>query len=103
MLKAVRLFFEEQIGSASQAHGGQDVPHRMQVAAAALLLEVSRIDYQSDDVELAAIDRALQSTFGLQADETASLLELARQEADDAVCLHGFTKLINESFTSSLW
>ncbi len=67
----------------------------LELATAALLIELARADFSEISAELAAIGHLLQKRFGLSADAVATLLAEARRRADDAVSLHEFTHRLN--------
>lgn len=80
--------------------GGVETPdtreHAVRVATALLLIEVARADYEEDLTEDAAIFELVQQFFSLSNEETQILIEEARQEADHAASLQGFTRRLNE-------
>ncbi len=99
MLDRVRRFFAENLVDATR----KDVPadqreHACELATAALLIEVSRADYEVREVERAQVLRAVRSAFGLDDDETRELVEIAEEEAAEATSLYEFTRLINDGF-----
>lgn len=99
MLHTIKQFFEQHIhptGGLSAA----GVQHALQVATAALLIEVMRSDHELKDVERHAVTAAIQTRFELTTEETASLLRLAGAEADQATDYYQFTSLINKHFTA---
>ena len=55
MLTAIRDFFDRNIGSEAP---GRDDRHAIQLATAALLVEVARIDSESTESERAAVAQA---------------------------------------------
>lgn len=98
MLKAIRDFFEQHIGDAPAP--AQEA-HRLQLATAALLVEVVRSDGGIDPAEREAMLAAIGAKFALSAAEAAALVELAEQEARLANDYFQFTSLINRSFTQA--
>ncbi len=68
----------------------------LRLAVAALLVEMARADFQADAGELDRARTALVGRYGLTPEEAASLLAAAEREADQAVSLFRFTRLINE-------
>ena len=70
----------------------------LELAAAALLVEVARADYHVDDEEEHAIGELLRQTLDLDEDEVESLIELAHEHSRDAVGLHPFTSVVHERF-----
>lgn len=96
MLKTVQSFFTERI---QNNDAGGNPEHAQQLAAAALLFEVSRSDDDIDSKEKTHIEEIIRSKFALSAEEVASVMELAEQEVHDAGSLFGFTSLINENWS----
>ena len=82
----------------------QEDPHaaerRVRLATAALLVEVARADFDVDQREDAAIHDVLQSAFGLDEGDVATLVEEAQAEVDSSIALHPFTQLINTHFSA---
>lgn len=93
MLPGLQSFFRERIASGD----GGDAEHRRNLAAAALLIEVARADFDFDDGEQRAIETLLTDTLDLQPDEIEELVRLATEESREATSLHQFTRLINET------
>jgi uncharacterized tellurite resistance protein B-like protein len=96
MLKSIRDFFESHIAATSTP---SDERHSIQLATAALLVEVARIDSQSTEDERSVVLRAVREKFGLGADEAAALIELAEAEMTQANDYFQFTSLVNRHFT----
>lgn len=96
MLKTIKELFDLRIEPARQRRDPQDTEHALQLATAALLVEVSRADHQVTEAERRTMLDALGRAFDLSADETREIVELAEHEADNAVSLHRFTQLLNE-------
>lgn len=71
----------------------------VRVATAALLIEVMRADASVAGEEAAALYAELGQHFNLRMDESQALIAAAEREADAAISLHGFTKLLNEALT----
>jgi len=97
MMNKVRHFFDRHIRSGGMA---TEAGHSLQVATAALLIEVMLSDGECKDAEHHAVLAAIQSRFALSADETASLLRLAESEARAATDYYQFTALIDRHFTA---
>jgi uncharacterized tellurite resistance protein B-like protein len=96
MLKTILDFFDRNIGQASGPTGDE---HRLQLATAALLVEVVRGDGGIDDAEREALHDAIGARFELAPEEAAALVELAEQETRQANDTYQFTSLINRGFT----
>jgi uncharacterized tellurite resistance protein B-like protein len=97
MLKAILDFFDATI--AVPAAAGADDRHSIELATAALLVEVVRIDVETTDAEREAALRAVREKFGLSGTEAATLIDLAEQEVRQATDYYQFTSLINRRFT----
>jgi uncharacterized tellurite resistance protein B-like protein len=94
MLRALRRFFETQ--PTSHESTGE---HDLHLAAAVLLLEVSRADFDIDATETAAVARALRNRFHFTDAELDELLELARDRSNEAHSLFPYLRQINERFS----
>jgi len=93
MIATLRRFFETRIAPA------RDETHALHLAAAMVLLEVSRADFDIGDEELAVVAAALRERFGLDAEEVEELLALARRSSDEVVDLHPFLRLLVEHYS----
>ena len=71
----------------------------LQFAAAALLVEVARIDGVMKPAERAAVLRAIHQQFDLAEADAEALLQAAEQEMKEAGGYYPFTSLINRQFT----
>ncbi len=98
MINQITQFFSRHIALKDDAEL-QNSTHPLQLATAALLMEVSRADFSVDAQEQAAVSKLLQKQFELSADELSALVELGRQEAEQATSLYEFTRLINDNYT----
>ena len=98
MIKSIQEFFHTHIVTESQAPAVS--PEKaLQLATAALLIEISRADFDVADEEKAAIEKALRASFGLSEEQTRELVALAEQEVNDSISLYEFTRLADRSFT----
>lgn len=80
-----------------------DTPHphgedELQVAAAALLVEAARMDDSFGTEEWEAIRALLAGRFGLNEDETKTLMQAAETKATDAVELYSFARVVKDGF-----
>jgi uncharacterized tellurite resistance protein B-like protein len=73
----------------------------LELATAALLIELARSDFGESTAELDAIRQLLQKRFGLDGVAVEKLLAQAGQRADDAVSLHEFTHRLNQELPQS--
>jgi uncharacterized tellurite resistance protein B-like protein len=96
MLDSIRDFFDRHVGAAPAA----DETHSIQLATAALLIEVARIDSASTEGERAAVLHAVREKFGIPGAEAAALIELAEAEVSQAHDYFQFTSLVNRHFSA---
>lgn len=73
--------------------------HQLNLAAAALLIEMVLQDDHVDIAEVAQVKKILLSQFDLSEAETESLYALAKEEKHQATDYHQFTKLIASHYT----
>ena len=96
MLKAIQDFFNNQLAaSGSDHHHNVDQLH---LATAALLIEITRVDHQRDDAEIATVCRSLKRAFSISDNTLQQLLELAESEASDMTSYYEFCSLIKNGF-----
>jgi uncharacterized tellurite resistance protein B-like protein len=75
--------------------------HRLQLAAAALLVETARADFSEDQFEESVLRGALCETLGLTSGEVDELLRQAGAELDEATSLYDFTRVINDHYSAA--
>lgn len=98
MLKSIRDFFERQLADSGTSAGER---HTIELATAALLVEVNRVDGSADDAARAAVIAAVHDKFGLSGEEAQTLIALAEEEMRLANDYFQFTSLINRHFTQA--
>ena len=98
MLQALARLFRPSQNELSDPAVAADRDRACRIAGAALLVEVSRADYEVTPVERSAIERALRQVFELDSTAAAELYREAERHADDATSLYEFTRLINDHF-----
>ena len=96
MLKKLKQFFF----GVSPEDSTKSTKQSLQLAAAALLIELSRADFQQKPEEQAAIETALHNKFNLDKRAVTELLTLAEQESREAAGLYPFTSLINQYYST---
>ncbi len=96
MLKAIKMFFEQNI-SIELVVDNQE--HQLKLATAALLLEMMHQDEQVLEAEQQAVRQALKENFDLSDEESTELCHLAQQELKNATDYYQFTSLIAEHFS----
>ncbi|TQV75123.1 TerB family tellurite resistance protein [Aliikangiella marina] len=95
MLKKISVFFERFILVEEET---VDPQHALNLAIAAILIEMGRIDNQFDESERAKLNTILNQQYGISDDEISELTSLAEEELSDAVDYYQFTSLINQNF-----
>ncbi len=95
MIASIKEFFAQfvEAGTRSDDAGGE---HALQVATAALLLEMMRMDNRIVDEERAAVAEVMRRQFHLDTTEFEAILALAEQAAHQAHDYYQFTSLINK-------
>ncbi len=114
MIEQIRQFFKANLSidatSAAGNSGSRD-DHSLKLTTAALLIEVSRADFEFEAAEKTRIVETLRETFKLNNDELDSLIELAEQQVQQSTSLYQFTRLVNDNYDyeqkltliSSMW
>jgi uncharacterized tellurite resistance protein B-like protein len=98
MLRALRDFFDKEFGG-DASRSAEDVRHSLEVAAAVLLVEITRIDGDMQPAERAAVLHAIDEKFSLSATQAEDLLRLAETESARTEGYYPFTSLINQNFS----
>lgn len=93
MIRALKKLFENPAGDPQ--HSREDIQH---LAAAALLIEVARADFEQDATEEAAMAHLLKNTLHLNEQDLETLLRKADAAVDNATSLYEFTRLVNEHY-----
>lgn len=75
------------------------VEHTVNLAAAALMIEIARADFQVDQKELRDIESLLRSSLEITEDELIELVSLAQYKSNEATSLREFTQLINQNYS----
>lgn len=96
MITTLKDFFAQLVEPGRRADAAPS-GRALQVATAALLLEMMRADDAVSAVERESVVAALRTRFGLADAELSALLELAGREAREATGYHQFTSLINQA------
>lgn len=90
MLHKLKALFAEYDHSAPPSE------RDLQLASAALLIEIGKADRERDPREQAAIIAAVRATYNLDAATIDELLNAAETASDNAPSLYDFTHIINE-------
>ncbi|MGM0633563.1 MAG: TerB family tellurite resistance protein [Pseudomonadota bacterium] len=97
MIQSIREFFEQRLA----AHVGEtehDRICRIELASAALLMELINTDRHVDEREEAEFTAILRDTFSLDEKTLEELTRLAHEEARQATSLFEFTTLVNDGY-----
>jgi uncharacterized tellurite resistance protein B-like protein len=89
------------IGSKESERSDSEVTSnfRTLIAACVILLEAAHADNECTDEEISHILDTIKSTFELTHEYADELLELAREEREEAIELWQFTNTINQEYT----
>lgn len=97
MIDSITRFFESCLKPAVRENA-QIAVHRLQLASAALLVELCCADQEYSNEEMHTLRNILRSKFQLDGEELDALWNLAREEVSNATSLFQFTSLINEQY-----
>ena len=93
MINKIKDFFNKKTEKAA------DSSHSVvNIATAALLIEVMTIDGNMDTNEIASIKKNLSEILDISESEILELIELSQEEVEEATSLYQFTKEINSHF-----
>ncbi|MEX0900679.1 MAG: TerB family tellurite resistance protein [Gammaproteobacteria bacterium] len=98
MLDTLKRYFEGRLATAEHDDTGVDA---VELATAALLVEMQRADLVADELDEAEIRALLARHFSLDDEAVSNLISLANDRADHAVSLHEFTRLIHDRFDTA--
>ncbi|MEH6590475.1 MAG: TerB family tellurite resistance protein [Halioglobus sp.] len=73
--------------------------HRMQLAAAAMLIETARADFTQSGEEEKHLEDLLSSALKLDRHEVSELITLATRQVDESTSLYEFTREINDHYS----
>jgi uncharacterized tellurite resistance protein B-like protein len=94
--KQIKLFFEQHFALLSSDDTSEA---KLQLATAALFLEMMAMDDKVYPKEQALFFSLIQQNFALTAEQANSLIELAEQQRKQAVDYFQFTSLINKEYS----
>ncbi len=99
MLDAIQNFVERYLTPATGA-GAESDARRVQLATAALLFEMTRMDYKVRPEERQEVAALVKTEFGLSDEETRDLVSLAEERVRQSTSYFEFTSLLNREFTA---
>jgi uncharacterized tellurite resistance protein B-like protein len=94
MIKAFKALFQLPARESEESN-----EHRMQLAAAALLIETARADFTQNGDEEQALEGLLSTALQLDRHEVRELIQLATKEVDQSTSLYEFTREINDHYS----
>ena len=95
MMNKLSNWFNQSI----EAPTVDDAPHELELATAALMMEVARADFEQSEEERSLMLQKLGSRLKLTDEAVSGLLLLAQDASEEAHDLYSFTSIINERFT----
>lgn len=96
MISTLKALFEMP-----QRESEEALLHRLNVAAAAMLIETARADFTQDAEEQAAMEALLRSSLGLTDEEVSTLMTAATERVDVSTSLYEFTRIINDHYSAA--
>ena len=96
MLTQIKLFFDQHLSVSIQS---QDKEENLQLACAALFIEMMYMDDEAHSTEHEMILNRVKHLFSLSLEEADSLISLATQQRKQATDYYQFTSLINKEYT----
>lgn len=98
MLKSIKDFFEARLLPTEDVDP-EIVEREIQLASAALMIELSKADFKVDESEWSTLISLLKSVFDLDDESLDELVQLANDALEDSIDLYQFTKLVNEHYS----
>lgn len=89
------------LGMTDNTISGLDRQNTLELAVAALMVEMARTDFNEEQAEDKEIKRLLKAHFDLTESESVRLLGKAQTAADEAVSLHEFTCTLRSALDSN--
>jgi len=84
------------------SHSPEDSPatqrHKLNMVAAALLIETARADFTQDASEQAALEKLLRNSLQLDKQQVRDLILAAEHKVEEATSLYEFTREINDHY-----
>jgi len=99
VLRAIQQFFETRIQPAASQSGDPTSHRGLQLATAALLIEMTRADFKVEENERRVVGEAVSKAFDLTPEETAELIRLADEESRQSISIYDFTRLVDRGFS----
>lgn len=97
MLTKLQKFFNQHLRETEE--NTRPLEYRLQLACAALMIEMIHVDDKITTQEENKIRHLLEKRFDITETEIEELITLANDEKHEAVDYHGFTSLLNEHYS----
>ena len=92
----------ESNSESSEASGSVNIvdhQKQLQIATAALFVEMAKADGEFSEEERDQVIESLQKQFGLDTEYVNDLVELSKSKLQDSVSLYEFSSIINDHFS----
>ncbi len=99
MLVNIKRFFESNFAPGS-SNIDDDPGHAVQLAMAALMIEVAESDYKDAPEEQETLFKIIKSSVNIDEKEANELIKLAKAEHHESTDYFQFTRLINNSYSA---
>ena len=97
MINKLKSFFSDCLAPENTPQ--QPLEKRLQLATAALLLEMAKADSEVLETEQASLVEALKTAYKLSDEELNEVISLSEQANQDSESLYPFTRLINDHYS----
>lgn len=101
MLKSLQRFLDDLLPTDAGAVTPGAHEHHLQLATAALLMEMVHADFQALPAERDHVAALLAQEFKLSSQEAARVAELGGEQSRAAVSLHEFTRALDTSLSTA--
>jgi uncharacterized tellurite resistance protein B-like protein len=98
MISIIKQFFDKYVKPSEEITDAVS-DHSLQLATAALLVEMMHADAKVNEDEQKTIIKSIRSKFHLTEEETHAVIELAHEKQSNSTDFYTFTSLINKGFT----
>jgi uncharacterized tellurite resistance protein B-like protein len=95
MIKSLTAWFNSEIDDKPNNASG----HPLELATAALMMEVARADFDRSSEEIDLILQQLSGRLHLSSSEISNLVALAEETSEEAHDLYSFTRILSDAFT----
>ncbi|WP_019593560.1 TerB family tellurite resistance protein [Thioalkalivibrio sp. ALM2T] len=98
MIEQLRSHWQRLLGAERSDRPEGAPEERLQRAAAALIMEVCRADFDLHAEELESVRASLIELFRLDSDTADAMLEIAQEDSDELISIHPMVREVNASF-----